>query len=424
MFIHRLRSACGNISRMKCVSPIRPEIAVTLLTGGGDKPYAVGLATELAAKGVIVQLVGSDALDCNGLRGKARLEFVNLRGDQKYDVAFSRKLLRVLVYYIKLFRYAAVAKPAIFHILWNNRFQAFDRTLLPFYYKLLGKRIVLTAHDVNQSKMHGKDTFINRVTLRFQYSLADHIFVHTEKAKKELIQDFGSRESKITVIPFGINNCLQITDLTPQQAKERLGLGSNKRTLLFFGRLAPYKGIEHLIVAFRCLSMQTDCYRLVIAGNPDLYEKYWGEILKDLRKDLQAGRILLRAEFIPDEEVEIYFKAADVLVLPYSDVYQSGVLLLAHSFGLPVIASDVGSFREDVVDEKTGFICRPRDRTNLAATIERYFASDLFASLNNRREEIRAWSAKSHCWDSVGKLTLGVYGKLLRFPVHVATSNH
>ena len=70
--------------------------------------------------------------------------------------------------------------------------------------------------------------------------------------------------------------------------------------------------------------------------------------------------MILRIQFIPDEEMELYFKAADVLVLPYKEIFQSGVLFLAYSFGLPVIATDVGSFREDIVEGQDGISVQAR----------------------------------------------------------------
>ena len=71
------------------------------------------------------------------------------------------------------------AQPKIFHILWNNKFEFFDRTLLMLYYKLLGKKIVFTAHNVNIRKRDGNDSWLNRFSLKIQYQLVDHIFVHT-----------------------------------------------------------------------------------------------------------------------------------------------------------------------------------------------------------------------------------------------------
>ena len=96
---------------------------------------------------------------------------------------------------------------------------------------------------------------------------------------------------------------------------------------------------------------------------------------------MRDGRVLLRAEHIPEDETELYFKAADVLVLPYRYIYQSGVLFLSYSFGLPILASDLDALKDQIIEGETGFVFRSGDPVDLAVTIERYFASDLFANL-------------------------------------------
>jgi D-inositol-3-phosphate glycosyltransferase len=388
-------------------------IAVTLLTGGSDKPYVLGLSAELLARGIAIDLIGSDELDCPELQNRPGLNFLNLRGDQRSNATFSTKMVRVLRYYWKLFRYSAVAKPKIFHILWNNKFESFDRTLLMLYYKLLGKRVVLTAHNVNASRRDSRDSVLNRLTLRIQYLLADTIFVHTEKMKRELIETFGIREARVCVIPFGINNTVPNSALTPAEAREQLGFRNNERTLLFFGRITPYKGLEYLIASLRQLLAKRSDYRLIVAGRPDNCEDYWNEIRHSITKDVESGQILLRSEFIPDEMTEVYFKAADVLVLPYRQIYQSGVLFLGYGFGVPVLAADVGSLKDDIVEGKTGFTFKPEDSTDLSEAIEKYFASDLYANLPVRRREIQALAAEQHSWATVGALTLDVYSGLL-----------
>jgi len=397
-------------------SGVAREIGVALLTGGSDRPYVFGLAPALMSQGAALDLIGGDELVCPEFHGKPGMNFLHLRADQRPDVSFMRKVSRVSMYYAKLIRYAAKAKPKIFHILWNNRFELFDRTLLMLYYRFLGKRIVLTAHNVNTGKRDSKDTLLNRLTLRSQYRLADHIFVHTEKAKLELVEEFGVQGRRVTVIPFGINNAVPKTRLTPDEAKQRLNIGDGKKAILFFGRIEPYKGLDYLIAAFQQILARRGDYRLVIAGRPDRCEEYWSTIREAIREDLQRGRILLRADFIPDDETEVYFKAADVLVLPYRDVYQSGVLFLGHSFGLPVIAADVGSLKDDIVEGKTGLVFRPEDLVDLARAIEKYFASDLFAELKSRRQEIIDFATKRHSWDVVGKMTMSVYADLLGMP--------
>ena len=108
------------------------------------------------------------------------------------------------------------------------------------YYKMLGKKIVLTAHNVNAGKRDANDSLLNRLTLGIQYRLADHIFVHTEQMKRELLDEFGVRERATTVIPFGINQSVPDTDLTPAQAKQRLGISAGERAILFFGMTNPW----------------------------------------------------------------------------------------------------------------------------------------------------------------------------------------
>jgi glycosyltransferase involved in cell wall biosynthesis len=122
----------------------------------------------------------------------------------------------------------------------------------------------------------------------------------------------------------------------------------------------------------------------------------------------------LKADYIPDEETEVYFKAADVLILPYKEIYQSGVLFLAHSFGLPVIASDVGSLKDDIVEGKTGFLFHPEDSSDLARALDRYFASGLYANLGARRRDIQEFAAERHSWDTVAQITMSTYGDLLQ----------
>ena len=398
------------------VSGMAHEIAVALLTGGSDKPYVFGLATSLTSKGTALDLIGSDELDCPEFHGQPGVTFLKLRGDQRSDASFLRKVSRVSIYYAKLIRYAATAKPRVFHILWNNRFESFDRTFLMLYYKLLGKRIVLTAHNVNADRRDSKDTILNRLTLGIQYWFADHLFVHTEKMKRELIEDFSVHGSRVTVIPFGINNSVPNTRLTTDDARQRLGIQDGERVILFFGRITPYKGLEYLIAAFQRILARREDYRLIIAGRPDNCERYWQTIQEAIREDANRERVLLRAEFIPDDETEVYFKAADVLVLPYKDIYQSGVLFLGHSFGLPALAADVGSLRDEIVEGKTGFVFMREDPVDLAKAIERYFASDLYANLNSRRREIRDYATERHSWDVVGQITMSVYAGLLHMP--------
>jgi glycosyltransferase involved in cell wall biosynthesis len=116
---------------------------------------------------------------------------------------------------------------------------------------------------------------------------------------------------------------------------------------------------------------------------------------------------------VPDAETEVYFKAADVLVLPYVHIFQSGVLFLGYNFGLPVIASDVGSLREDIVEARTGVVCKPRDPIDLAKGIETYFSSELYRRLDARRQDIRDFAREKYSWTKAGEITRAVYTDVL-----------
>lgn len=406
----------GESPVVRTAPPVAEGVTVTLLTGGGDRPYVWGLAKELVSKGATIDLIGSDELDCPEFRNDPQINFLNLRGDQRSNAGLREKVVRVTAYYARLIHYAAKAKPRIFHILWNNKFEALDRTLLMLYYKLVGKRVVLTAHNVNAGVRDRKNTWLNRMTLRIQYRLTDHIFVHTEKMKSELIAAFGVSQNRVTVIPFGINNAVPNTTLTSPEARRRLGFRDEEKVILFFGRIRPYKGLDYLIAAFQQLLKQRGDCRLVVAGRLDTENsaEYAKSICDSVSNEVAGGQVLLRTEFIPDADTEVYFKAADVLVLPYRHIYQSGVLFLSHSFGLPVLASDVGSLKDDIVEGENGFMFRPDDAADLAKTLDRYFASDLFANLAGRRQPIRQHAEARHSWSVVGDLTLNVYADLMR----------
>jgi D-inositol-3-phosphate glycosyltransferase len=399
-------------SKLSKVRRIQSEIG--LLTGGSDRPYVFGLTTALISKGPTLDLIGSDELEFPEFRNLPGLNFLNLRGSSRSDVSLRSKVLRILAYYLRLLHYAATATPEIFHILWNNKFETIDRTFLMLYYRLLGKKVVLTVHNVNSRKRDLSDGFLNRLTLRVQYGLAHHIFVHTEKMKRELNEEYAVSNNRVSVIPFGINNAVPHTSLTPAAAKKRLNLDAGHKVLLFFGRITPYKGLDWLIPVFRELVARQANYRLIIAGRPDNCKEYWTRLRLDIQKDVQLGTILLNDDFIPDEQVEVYFKAADALILPYRDIYQSGVLFLGQSFGLPVVAADVGSLKDEIVENKNGYTFEPENSEQFVEIVQRYFSSDLYRNLSRNRSEIRKDAVNRHSWEVVAQMTLKVYSDLAK----------
>ncbi len=390
-----------------------PRIA--LLTGGGDKPYALGIAAALTSAGISIDFIGSDDLSVPEVVTNRRVNFLNLRGDQRPEANFLAKVRRVFRYYLRLIGYAATARPKLFHILWHNKFQIFDHTLLMLYYKVLGKRLVFTAHNVNAGKRDSNDSWLNRFSLRTHYTLSDHIFVHTGAMKAELMSEFRVPENKISVIPFGINNTVPNTNLSSAEAKRQLGLTSGDKTMLFFGNIAPYKGLEYLIVAFTQLLKRDRRYRLLIVGKPKGSEDYWKRIRQTIVRNGIGERVIEKIECVPDETTELYFKAADVLIVPYAHAFQSqsGVLFLGYNFGLPAIAADVGNLKEEIIEGESGFVFKSEDASDLARKINTYFRSGLFLNLEARRAEIKQYANERYSWSKVAMITAATYSRLL-----------
>jgi glycosyltransferase involved in cell wall biosynthesis len=231
---------------------------------------------------------------------------------------------------------------------------------------------------------------------------------------EELMAEFSVPAGKISVIPFGINSTVPDTALTPAEARRRLGIAASERVLLFFGNIARYKGLQHLVEAMPALLEQVPAARLIIAGRPKGEEAYWAGIETRISELGFDERVLKRIEYVPDEETEVYFKAADLLVLPYTHVFQSGVLFLGYNFGLPAVATDVGALREEIVEGQTGHICDASDAGKLASVIAEYFGSDLYRELPARRLHIRKFAAQRYSWAIVASISKGVYAKLMR----------
>ena len=385
---------------------------ISILTGGGDKPYALGLLEALISKGLNVEFIGNDEMSKESVIFHKNVHYLNLRGDQSQDASMVQKVRRILKYYLRLFCYPLKTNAKVFHILWFNKFILFDRTILNLYYKLIGKKLVFTAHNVDEKERDGGNNILNLWSLKMLYGLVDQIFVHTEKMKKRIVDDFSISPKKISVIPFGINNTLPQSNIDKSKSRLRLGLNENDKVMLFFGNIAPYKGLEYAVKALGKLTQSKSDYRLIIAGRIKNCQKYWEDIESYIENHNLKDCILTNTNYIPDEEVEVYFKASDVLLLPYKFIYQSGVLFLSYNFGLPVIATDVGSLREDIIEGKTGLICQGEDPDDMAQKIEHFFNSDLFERNDEIKKLIVAYANEHHSWEKVADRTIRVYQTL------------
>ena len=221
----------------------------------------------------------------------------------------------------------------------------------------------------------------------------------------------------MSVIPFGINDTTPKTDAGRDESRERLGLDRSAQVLLFFGQIAPYKGLEYLVRATAELAPENPRLRLIIGGRVKPgHGDYWNRIRDEIARLGLTECVVQRVQFIPDEEVEFFFKAADALVIPYVEIFQSGVPFLSYSFGLPVIATDVGSLRDDVLEGETGLLCQAQNPRDLADVICRFFGSSLYENAMANRNRIRSWAANRNSWVEVANIVQCVYEKTLREP--------
>jgi glycosyltransferase involved in cell wall biosynthesis len=389
---------------------------VALLTGGKDAHYVLGLLPGLAARGVHVALVGNAELGRAEDVAGGRVEFHDLVGSLDPGDGPMARTWRLFSYYCRLLAFAARTDAPLFHILWFRKFPLVERILLTAYLKLLRKKVAFTAHNVDDRGRDGRTgTFQNRLSLTFLYRTVDHIFVHTPQMKTEMLQRFGVSEAKVEVLPFGINDVIPAARESRSAARHELGLDPDEKVLLFFGNIAPYKGVEDLLRALATLVHEGGRFTLILAGRVKdrTCEAYYAE-LESLIAALQLRQYVRKEiRYVPDREVSLLFRAADVAVLPYRRVDQSGVVALACAQGVPVIASDVGSLKTDVIEGETGLVFRSGDVADLASTIRAYFTSELFINLDARSPKIRALGVKAFSWTRNAELTCAAYGRLL-----------
>lgn len=186
-------------------------------------------------------------------------------------------------------------------------------------------------------------------------------------------------------------------------AKEQLAL-RGKKVLLFFGFIRAYKGLNVLLEAMDGLSGD-DGYHLVVVGefydDPATYR----DRLETLKR---RGQLTLVDRYVPNEEVPLYFSAADLVLVPYLSATQSGVIQIAYAFLKPVVATTVGGIPEVVTDGETGYLVPPGDAPAMAEAVRRYFDS----ASRERFEENIARENEKYSWDRMVETVEKLCGEL------------
>jgi glycosyltransferase involved in cell wall biosynthesis len=210
--------------------------------------------------------------------------------------------------------------------------------------------------------------FFDSIFTRFFLNQNDGFVAMSETVKNDLVSlkphaRFIKREHPL-YDHFGLK-----TD--QEQARKKIAIDPDKKTILFFGFIRDYKGLDILIKAFDLLD---ESYQLVIAGESyGSFEKY--QHLIDSVKN--KNQIHVFNDYISDEQVPDFFSAADVCVLPYKSATQSGITSIAYHFDLPLIATDVGGLKESIRHQSTGIIVEQCEPEPIALAIKDYFTGRL-----------------------------------------------
>ncbi len=272
--------------------------------------------------------------------------------------------------------------------------------------KTAGVKIVITAHDVMPFDAKSYTHF----ALPRIYGLADKIIVHAEDNKRRMCDQFGVQARKVDVIRHGNYMPYVEEGRRPRELlREEIGVKGFANVVLFFGQIKKVKGLDHLIRAFPAVVEQHPSTVLLVAGQAwkDDFSSY--ECLVKLLE--LEGNFISRIEHIPDEDVAAYFESADVVALPYVEVYQSGVLLMACSYGRPVVATAVGGMKEVIQDGVSGYLVPAGDEERLAEAIGKLLSDREKAEEMGHRA--RQMMQEHYSWESAAQGTKQIYSEAL-----------
>lgn len=280
--------------------------------------------------------------------------------------------------------------------------------LAPVYFTVLGlarlrgRKVVLTLHNVLPHEGGRWQRWMFLSVLRFGH----HFIVHAQRNVEALTAVYPPATGRVTVVPLGLHTVDAKRKLTAEEARIELGLPPSQPMILAFGNIRPYKGIDVLLQAFRRVLKVGQNATLVIAGQPwDNFEPY-----RLLVEELALGaHVRTWLQYVPEERVEVFFKAATLAVYPYTHFdSQSAAATLALSFDVPVLVSDVGAL-PDLVDDSRAVV-PPNDPAALADAILAVLTDD---SLRAKLATDARHSATQLDWGGIARQTIDVYGRVL-----------
>jgi glycosyltransferase involved in cell wall biosynthesis len=354
-------------------------------------PYDRALAAALARGGAEVELLTSRFLygPVPELQGYRVRECFYRRSSARGLDAAGRRAFKAAEHLPDMLRLRQRIDADVVHYQWLTM-PALDARLLP-----PRRPRLMTAHYVLPPRPSHRQV----AGARRLFGSMDAVIAHSEHGAARLREEVGLDPARLRVIPHGaFDHFTRLPEEKPLPAELE---GADGPVILFFGLLRPYKGLDTLLHAFR----ELESAELWIVGNPRMDI----EALRQLAAEA-AGRVRFVTRFVEDAEVPPIFRRADLVVLPYRDAEQSGVLYTGLAFGKPLVLSSVGGFPE-VAATGAARLVPPEDPPALARAL-----SELVADLAARERlatAAREAAAGPYSWDAIAARTLVLYEELI-----------
>lgn len=262
--------------------------------------------------------------------------------------------------------------------------------------RVLGYETVLTMHDLRPT-WPLRPLWVDYLGYWVAANLTTRVIVHYSSGRSLLARRYGRRRN-VYAMPHPSYSGLYPNWISRSEARSRLGYASHETLFLFFGNIHPNKGVEGLVTTFRQIS--GDRLRLLITGKTSLGAEQLERIRERVAGDL---RVRLMPEHVPDDEVQVYLNAADVVALPFKEVLTSGSAHLAMSFARPVVAPAMGSL-PDSIAPGSGVLYDPADPQGLRRALLRCTKLDLEAMGKRAYEHVERFT-----FHDLARETLRVY---------------
>lgn len=267
--------------------------------------------------------------------------------------------------------------------------------------KLSGKtKKLFICHNVFPHERFPMDRWLTKLTLKS----GDGFIVQSKLDADDLKTILPDAVIKQTVHPT--YNAFKFSNIPEETAREILKIEKTEKVLLFFGFVREYKGLKYLIQAMPKVRKVFPDIKLLIVGDFDKNKETYLKLIKECNV---GNNIEIHDGYIPDKDVEKYFSACDLVVLPYESATQSGIVQIAYGFEKPVVVTKVGGLPDVVTDGETGYVAESRNPEKLAEAVIKFFRekkAEIFCT-NIKREQYK------FSWDRMVEIVEELYDEFL-----------